>query len=57
MFGFAKIISLQIVVREPTTFEMHFGEHGWRPLRNWRRLVEDKLGRRSTHLLLAAHGS
>ena len=57
MFGFAKIISLQIVVREPTTFEMHFGEYGWRPLRNWRRLVEDKLGRRSTHLLLAAHGS
>ena len=43
MFGFAKIISLQIVVREPTTFEMHFGEYGWRPLRNWRRLVEDKL--------------
>ena len=57
MFGFAKIISLQIVVREPTTFEMHFGEYGWRPLRNWRRLVEDKLGRLSTHLLLAAYGS
>ena len=43
LFRFEKIISLQIVVREPTKFEMEIKEYGWRPLRNWRLLVEDKL--------------
>ena len=40
---FANVMDLQIILKETTEEENSTGEYGWRPRRNWRRLVEDKL--------------